>query len=386
MPRHERKTTAARAKRDRLSSAVTTTTKNRTESHSQTQTPPTKLVPYYPPPVAPPADPFAGLQLAVRIRLNRLKTSSQAQYLAALNVFDRTTRELGLAAPQTAAELDAQLEAFAEHVFAKRGGAGRQTVACARLACIWLNPALRELLPRSRAVSDLTAWNRAAGRTVQRHPPLTWPLVCVLAKRMTAAGSAAVAVAAMLSFDCALRIREASALRVGDVREISTVDARLIRAGAPELVLTIRDPKTSKHDSEQSVFVLNRAMTALLREWVAGRRAAGATDDELLFGCNRWQLSYAFDREAKRLGTSTRFTWHSLRHGAATLLFMSGWSTAEVMGHGRWVSEQSAWRYHQAGRAVVAAHGAPPALVQEGERIAAELGSTLNRPTAPPEI
>ena len=65
---------------------------------------------------------------------------------------------------------------------------------------------------------------------------------------------------------------------------------------------------------------------------------------------------------------------------------MSGWSTAEVMHHGRWVSERSAWRYQQAGRAVVAAHGAPPALVQEGERIAAELGSTLTRPTAPPVI
>jgi hypothetical protein len=333
-----------------------------------------------------PADPFAGLQLAVRIRLNRLKPSSQAQYVAALGVFDRTTRSLGLAAPQTAEELDAQLEAFAEHVFTEKGGAGRQTVACARLACIWLNPALRYLLPRSRAVSDLNAWNRAAGRTVHRHPPLTWPLVCVLAKRMTTAGLAAVAVAVMLSFDCALRIREVSALRVSDVREISAVDARLLRADAPELVLTIRDPKTSQHDSEQSVFVLNRAMTDLLREWVAGRRAAGASDDELLFGYNRWQLSYAFDREARRLGTSTRFTWHSLRHGAATLLFMSGWSTAEVMHHGRWVSERSAWRYQQAGRAVVAAHGAPPALVQEGERIAAELGSTLTRPTAPPAI
>lgn len=329
---------------------------------------------------------MAGLPLAVRIRLSRLKPSSQAQYLAALKVFDRTARELGLSTPRTAAELDSQLERFGEHVFATKEGAGRQTVACARLACIWLNPALRDSLPRSRAIADLAAWNRAAGRTVQRHPPLTWPLTCVLARRLMEAGDGAAAVAAITSFDCALRIREAAALRVGDIREIARVDARLLRAGAPELVVTIRDPKTSLHDAEQSVFVLNAAVAMLLREWVAGRRAAGATDADSLFCLNTWQLDYAFSRGARLLGAAVHFTWHSLRHGSATLLFMSGWTTAEVMRHGRWVGERSAWRYQQAGRAAVAAHGAPNAVVQEGERISAALGSALARPTAPPEI
>jgi hypothetical protein len=329
---------------------------------------------------------LATLPLAVQIRLNRLKPSTQAQYLAALASFDRAAREMELPPPQSAAELDAQLEAFAERVFVKNGGVGRQTVACARHACSWLNPALRGQLPRSRAVTDLAAWNRAAGRTVERHPPLTWPITCLLAHRLMKAGNTAVAVAAITSFDCALRVREAAALRVGDVREIAAVDSRLLRPGAPELVVTVRNPKTGLHDAEQSVFVLNRAVTALLREWIAVRRAAGAGDNDSMFGRNKWQLDYAFKRETQRIGATAHFTWHSLRHGSATLLFMSGWSTTDVMHHGRWVGERSAWRYQQAGRATAAAHGVAPELIREGELISVRLGSALTRPAAPPEI
>jgi Phage integrase family len=175
-------------------------------------------------------------------------------------------------------------------------------------------------------------------------------------------------------------------MRVGDVREIADVDSRLLRTGAPELVVTVRDPKTGLHNAEQSVFVLNRAVTGLLREWVAVRRTAGARDDDSLFGRTRGQLHYALERVVKPLGAAVHFTWHSLRHGAATLLFMAGWSTAEVMHHGRWTCEISAWRYQQSGRASAAAHGVAPALIREGERVSAALGSSLSRPTALQEM
>jgi hypothetical protein len=89
--------------------------------------------------------------------------------------------------------------------------------------------------------------------------------------------------------------------------------------------------------------------------------------------------------EAERLGASVRFTWHSMRHGCATFLFMAGWSTSEVMRHGRWRGEKSAWYYQQSGRAAVAAHGVDPAVVQQGEELSRALGSSLTRPAAPQE-
>jgi hypothetical protein len=394
MPRHESKTVAAKrttrmiANRKRKApapahSTAATTTSAATATH---QTPPNPPISVPKPPQSASFGALPALPLAVQIRLNRVKPSTQAQYLSALAIFDRAAHEMKLPTPQSAEELDGQLEAFAERVFAAKGGVGRQTVCCARLACIWLNPALRNLLPRSRAVSDLSAWNRAAGRSVQRHPPLTWPITCLLAHWLMRDGDTATAIAAVTSFDCALRIHEAADLRISDVREISAVDARLLRVGAPELVIAVRNPKTGLHNTEQSVFVLNRAVTALLREWIAIRRAAGARDGDSLFGRTCSQLHYQLARVVAPLGATAHFTWHSLRHGATTLLFMAGWSTTEVMHHGRWLSERSAWRYQQAGRAGAAAHGVAPALIEEGERISTALGSALTKPTASPEI
>jgi integrase len=194
-------------------------------------------------------------------------------------------------------------------------------------------------------------------------------------------------VAVVVAFDAALRISEAAALSIGDVLEVARADARLAGARAPQLVLALRGAKTAADEAEQqSVYILGDGVTRVLREWTAYRRSTGAQNNHPLFGRTKAQLAKAFCREANRLGANTRFTWHSLRHGCATTLFMAGWSTTEVMRHGRWRSASSAWHYQQSGRAAIAAHGASDAAVREGERIAAELGSTLARPSAAQEI
>jgi integrase len=318
-----------------------------------------------------------ALPTAVVIRMNKLRPSTQLQYINAWNRFVSATD--GPIA-RDAKDLDAQLEQYAATVFDEKKGVGRQSVSCARLAAIWLNPTLHGQLPLSGAVCELAAWNRAAGRAVQRHPPITWPLTLVVARRMMAAGHNAAGVAVVLGFDCALRINEAAALRIGDVRELALVDRRLLRAGGPELVVSIRDPKTSIHNELQSMHVLNPAVTAVMRAWITTRKAAGATDSDPMFGLTAGQLHYLFINETARLGAAVRFTWHSLRHGMATFLFMAGWHSEDVMHHGRWASAGSARRYQQAGRAAAAAHGAPQTVVQEGERIAEELGSAAPPP------
>ena len=99
----------------------------------------------------------ADLPLATRIRLNKLRFSTQRQYAAAFRHFEQFAESKGLPVPTNAEELDHQLVRFAEFVFARDGGRGRQTAACARFACMWLNPALKKRLPFSCDVTAPTA-------------------------------------------------------------------------------------------------------------------------------------------------------------------------------------------------------------------------------------
>jgi hypothetical protein len=313
----------------------------------------------------------ADLPLATRIRLNKLRPSTQRQYAAAFRHFEQFAESKDLPVPTNAEELDQQLVRFAEFVFARDGGRGRQTAACARFACMWLNPALKKRLPFSCDVTAPTAWNRAAGITPEKHAPMTWPLACEMSRRLTADGECGAGVAVLLGFDCCLRVSEAAALRLDDVVDAAAVDARL-RGPAAGLLLRIRNPKTG--DLDQSVPVLSAVASGLLREWLAERRERGAGGGSSLFGYTEQRLQALFCSAADAL-QGVRFTWHSLRHGGATYLFMSGWSTIEVMRHGRWRSAVGAWHYYQAGRASVGAHGVAPAIVAAGERVAAALAA-----------
>jgi hypothetical protein len=313
----------------------------------------------------------SALPLAVRIRMQRIKPSTQRQYGYAFGHFAQwldTKQQLprGLSAPV----LDAQLEAFAEWLFVEFDGARRQTASCARLACIWLCPALKRALPRSLAVTNLTAWNRAADRVVRSHPPIPWPLLCVVAHRFSAAGDHAMGAAVILSFCGLLRVGEVADLKVHSIAEQRGVDARL----GDGLVVTIERAKTAdpRLGQRQSVVVSDPVAVAVVRDYLALRRAAARPTDSL-FGRSRHGLETAFTGAAAALGGACHYTWHSLRHGGATFLAMSGVRVEDICIAGRWLSLAGVRRYIQTGQAVVAAHGVDPRIVAEGEALAAAL-------------
>ena len=321
-----------------------------------------------------------ALPLAVRIRLRRVKPSTQQQYLYAFGHFAQWLHDTGQDQKADAQSLDAQLEAFAESMFRDTGGRRRQTAACARLACIWLSPALKHQLPRSLAITNVTAWNRAADRPTQSHPPMPWPLLCVIAHRFAAAGNYAMATAVVAAFDGLLRVGEVAALRVQDVAEQRQVDARL-RDG---LVVTIRNPKTGDDakGEQQSVVIHDGVALGLLRDHLTARRATARPTDSL-FGSTKQQLEREFCRAAEALGGVTRFTWHSLRHGGATYLSMSGVPVEDICIRGRWKSLDGVRRYIQTGRAVIAAHGVDPQTVALGGLIADGLRRAANSAQQP---
>ena len=319
-----------------------------------------------------------GVPFATLVRMCRLKQSTEGQYLDALNRFRRYADAQGWAAASSAAELDGQLELFAINLFLSRGGAARQTAACARLAFQWANPALKGCLPLSGGFTALTAWNNAAGRVVQRRPPITWPLALVVARNASDAGDCATAAAIVVAFAALLRISEAAAIRICDVLEVSRAERALVRDGAPQLVLAIHGAKTAAAGEAQSAYVLDPAAAATLQLWLDLRVAAGALPTDLLFERTQTELGSAFAAAvARSLGSRLNYTWHSLRHGGATRLFMAGWSTAEVMRQGRWLHAASAWRYQQSGRAAAAAHDTSQSIVDRGEELSQMMGSEL---------
>src|SRR5690349_17784058 len=97
-------------------------------------TPTATPTPIKPPPVPVPSPPLdvaralgltaSALPLAVTILLNRVKASTQRQYLTA---WRRFVEYIDGPAAQNAEQLDLQLERFAEHTFESKGGVGRQT-------------------------------------------------------------------------------------------------------------------------------------------------------------------------------------------------------------------------------------------------------------------
>lgn len=316
-------------------------------------------------------DALSDLPLAVRIRLRRIKPDTQQQYLYAFGHFALWLESTGQDQKADADLLDTQLEAFAESVFRSAGGSRRQTVACARLACIWLNPALKQhKLPRSLAVTNQTAWYRAAARTVQSHPPITWPLLCVIAHRFAEAGNTAMATAVILSFDALLRVGEVAELELRDIADQRGVDARLGDA----LIVTIRFAKTADNTrgEQQSVTVRDPVVVALVRRFMADRRATAHATDKL-FGASISQLEHMFCAAADALGGVTHFTWHSMRHGGATYLYMAGVPVEDICMRGRWRSLDGLRRYLQTGRAAVASHGVDPRVTEQGEAVAAAL-------------
>lgn len=324
-------------------------------------------LPRRPPRAQPPADWISALPLTVRIRMSRIKPATRQQYQYALDHFARWLTAAGEDQKADADALDAQLEAFAEHLFESAAGGRRQTAACARLACIWISPSLKHKLPRSLAITNATAWNRAAGRVTRSHPPIPWPLVCVVAHRLAAAGDQGVATAVVLAFDALLRVSEVASLQLQDVADQKGVDARLNDG----VVVSIRNPKTADptRGEQQSVTVHDPVVLALLRDYLALRRTAARPNDSL-FGRTKNDLERAFTGAAAALGGTTRFTWHSLRHGGATYMSMAGTPVEDICIRGRWRSLDGVRRYIQTGRAVVAAHGVPPEITAQGEAVA----------------
>jgi hypothetical protein len=281
------------------------------------------------------------------------------------------------------AELDDCVSFYLAFLYQQRGGRGRQLGVCTIFGLYLEYPSIRGRLVESEQM--LQGWARI--RPSVSHPPLTWPLVTLIAVTMAANGYGHGAIATLVAFDGLLRISEVTALRVGDVS--APVDRR--RGGADFASSSRSSPgrvllrlAVTKTGSNQWVELYNADVSHLLLRHIQHRPS-----DALVFDLHTVRRSSnpatAYRRalrvvcNAVGLG-ACHFTPHSLRHGGATHAMQHlGQSIDTVMHRGRWRSEASTRTYLQAGRAQLLEQFIPAAVLANADQASRGWLSDLRR-------
>jgi len=249
-------------------------------------------------------------------------------------------------APDDADELDEVLTDYIHHIY--ESGGGRAQANSTYYGLLAQLPSLKNNMPTSllclRAFAKL--------KPSVSYPPLTWELTVVIAVQMARHRQHLCAVATLLGFDCLLRIGELTSLRKRDVADAG--DPRMA-AEHKGLALRIRKAKTG---TNQFVTVRDPVVRRLLRDVVAVTK-----HDDLLFNVAPGPYRTLFKHVCRELGLSPLYVPHSLRHGGATRLHMSGVSE----------STKSARRYVQAGKAMLMTVDVPAAIATAGRTLAQDV-------------
>lgn len=221
---------------------------------------------------------------------------------------------------------------------------------------VFQRPELRLHLGESRL--RLRGWLRT--RRTESHPPLTWELAVVFAVTMSRSGHHAPAVALLLAFDCYLRVGELVRLQRADV--VLPHDPRM---GRSHTGMALRLAKT-KTGLNQWVSIQDSAVADLLQSWMS-RSATAARPTDTVFPFSAAHFRRLLRSTAVAVGVGhIPYVPHSLRHGGATADFLNGATIEQVMFRGRWQGMQSARRYIQTGRALLAAQSVPAHLNRLG--------------------
>lgn len=261
--------------------------------------------------------------------------ATQRRYKAAVQRFVAWCESFGEEA-SSYAELDDLLFDYFHYLFSI--GAGKTDATTTLNGVVMYLPRARDRLLASRQA--LRGWLKRC--PPNSYPPLTWELTVLLAVHLVFHGHLRAGVALLLGFDCLLRIGELTQLTRDDVAEPG--DARL---GAASGGVWIRIPR-AKTGRNQLVQVLRPCVERLLHDLIL------ATPPHVsLFGLSPDSLRRLFKSSCAAYDLDPRYVPHSLRHGGATWLRMSGWSVENILERGRWASVKSARIYINTGRALL---------------------------------
>ena len=256
-------------------------------------------------------------------------------------------------------QLDRCVCMYMASVYHYGSGRRRQLAVNTVYGLYYVFPAVRGQLVESEQL--IRGWTRL--RPSVSRPPLTWPLVTLIAVTMAMNNYGEGALATLVAFDGLLRISEVTSLRVRDISSPSDLRRGRSRTsvgdrGMPSpisghVLLRLAVTKTG---SNQWVELTNSTVEHLLLQHVSGRDGDQLAFQLLLPG-HMTSAASAY-RHVLRVVLSglnlqdVHFTPHSLRHGGAThALLHLNQSIERVMHRGRWQSVNSCRIYLQAGRA-----------------------------------
>jgi integrase len=300
--------------------------------------------------------------------IGKYQPKTVTKYLRGVRAFVNFCEQQSLQ-PWTTENMDDCLCQFIQQTFDRYEGMNRSLAAGAVYGVPMLLPRLAKRLPVARRYLD--SWQVL--KPSRPRPPFTKDVISAVAMRLALNGYPRYALAALLQFDCLLRVSELMNLKASDVafQEDARLgsgfqDSKVEHAG---VCVSIRKAKTGRN---QSVLVVDKDVATLLRFAMKGLKPS-----DMLFpawrkdraDCYREKLLQA----CKQLGLSADYNTHSLRHGGATHLFIKGWKIADIMQRGRWKSSESADRYIQAGRSLLMQQQVPSAVAQAGAVVSRHL-------------
>jgi integrase len=241
--------------------------------------------------------------------------------------YDKFNHYISQTAPriptETPSDMDTALKHYFIYLYETRKSKSRSPAEKALCAVLFYRPDVKGSLHYSSAM--LKGWKNL--HPSKSKPPLTWPIVVLLASTMASYGYFDAGLATLLGFDCLLRISELCNFRFSDVIKSDNNIVGPINGTE----LRIRKGKTG---NEQSVKIWNKDVLYLLM--IHLDRHNGSPQRKL-FAFNSAEYRAIIQNCLKILNLShLGFTPHSLRHGGATQLFRLNHPTEDIMIRGRW--------------------------------------------------
>lgn len=265
---------------------------------------------------------------------------------------------------RTIDELDELLADYFQELYDDNDGGGKSIAVCTLQGIRMYMPRIKRKDSLPYAATMVTRWLK--DRPSVSYPPLTWGLAVVIACQMARNGYFSYGVGTLLAFNCLLRVGELTSLR----RE-NFADTRDSRLGAEykQAVVSIDKAKTGRF---QSVQITDKHVQSLVRGVVSTTKPK-----QLLFPGGAAKYRSVFKRVCAELGLDSRYVPHSLRHGGATLLHLSGVSLEDILMRGRWKSTSSARTYIQSGRAMLMAVKSPESISNAAAALSVDVAASM---------